>query len=154
MAMSPAGLLALSLMAGFGYDAYRGDTCAAFEARQRCDHPDMRLGQLDGRDYGEVHPLEKLRIRAVYAGKTRRLSGHKGKTVADWCRVYFPEMADGFRREILVREGDRERWLPIQEPLWISFEHEVSKGATVELYVVWFGTANEEFIYLVNEFRA
>jgi hypothetical protein len=62
-----------------------------------------------------------------------------------------------FKQELLVREGETEFWVPIQEPLIPYMEDELEVGQLMTIYVRLLGTVqvdqNMEFVFLLNEFH-
>jgi hypothetical protein len=156
--MSPALLaFAAMILSGPGIDpaSYRLVSVREFEAQALSEHPNI-LSRIDGKDSAVFHPVEKLRFGAVFTGRMRSLSGFKGQTLQSWVRVNMKPLAGdgGVQREVEVREGDHAFWLPIQEVLWPHFQGEVLTGARVGLHVIFLGAADEQFLYLMTEFRA
>lgn len=62
-----------------------------------------------------------------------------------------------FEHELLVREGEVEYWIPVQEPLIPYLEDEVEVGHFMSAYVRLAGAVpdgdNIEFVFLLNEFH-
>ncbi len=146
--------LALALITGpeFGWNTYPASSLRDLEKRELAEHPDL-VKPRGEHDFFNIHPVVKARVRVVATGKSRPLSGAKQQLVEDWCKYYFPQQANGgFRREVLVSEDGRERWLTLQEGLWPYFQREVQAGKPVYFFVAFIGTANDEWVYLANEF--
>lgn len=61
-----------------------------------------------------------------------------------------------FKQELLVREGEIEFWVPVQEPLIPYMEDELEVGQLMTIYIRLLGAVpsdqSMEFVYLLNEF--
>ncbi len=151
--MLPLNALAALVLLTVDPTAYHAVRFGELESEVVAQHPEA-FGERRGADVSFQHPIEKLRVRVVWTGRVRTMTGFKQDFVARWCKYNFPQVADQVRREIEVLEGGRVRWLPIQEILVPALAAEVRPGGELDVYVVWFGAANAEFAYLVNEFQA
>ena len=89
-------------------------------------------------------------LRAIPSARKLFIAAYLGKVRGR------PEWVDLFQQEIRCREGDRDFWLPIQEPVLVYFRDEVVAGATVDLYATWLGAHRLgdglDWVFVVNEF--
>lgn len=62
-----------------------------------------------------------------------------------------------FKHELLVREGETEFWIPVQEPLIPYFKDELAEGQLITVYVRLLGAVqvnqNLDFVFLLNDFH-
>jgi hypothetical protein len=146
--------LLLSLMSGadFAYDSYRPVDLATYADQVLREHPDM-LNRFDGKDTAWIHPLDKLAATVVNSGQRRPLAGFKAKTVEGWLRADWPAQAGKVKEEILVRAGERDFWVPIQEILVPFLEKEACPGAQLELYLIFIGATDQGLLFIANEFK-
>ncbi len=56
-----------------------------------------------------------------------------------------------FDQDILVEEGSREYWVPVQKVLVPALEREIEPGDQVEVFAVFIGGRVPDWIFLVNE---
>ncbi len=148
-------LLLLSLSAGpatLDPQGYQFVELPAFVAKTLKDHPDLAKRE-GGQDTATFHGMERIRFPATWTGQKRPLAGFKAEVVQKWLAQNAPSMKAAFRQEIQVKDGDREVWVPIQETLLPFLAKEVKAGKQVGIYAVFMGSANEELILLVNEFK-
>jgi hypothetical protein len=100
------------------------------------------------------------RATVTYTGQKRALPAKR----AEFLGTYFtkvlhqPQLAAYFKSEILVREGARELWVPIQESLLPSLSSEVAAGGQVTVLAIWLGAFRQgksvEWVFAINEFEA
>jgi hypothetical protein len=134
--------------------AYHPGTFRALEASFASEHPEAQRSAGEPRDMEVIHPLEKVRVRVTLTGRIRPLQGFKQTATLSWCRHNFPGAVELLKREVEVVEGGVKRWLPIQDQLIDFLAREVPQGGTMDVFAVWFGAANGEHIYIVNDFFA
>jgi hypothetical protein len=63
------------------------------------------------------------RARVVFLGETRPLPSTRTQFIGAWVRSQLLDSASvlaRFKREVLVREGTRRFWLPVQEKAWAN----------------------------------
>lgn len=53
---------------------------------------------------------------------------------------------------MLVREGNCDYWIPVQEPLIVSFNDEVQRGQPIFIFVSCLGAIKSSLIFTINEF--
>ncbi len=135
---------------------YAAVSFAEFERMTKEEHRE-EFAALKGdgpRNVAFVHPIESLRVRVAWTGRLRPLAGYKGKTVADYFRFRNPQVVDLLRNEMEVVEGGKARWLPVKETLVPFLRDEVLPGGSAELFVLYLGNANSDWVYVVNDFAA
>lgn len=154
LALAPL-LVALTAGSGsFNYESYRLVGLNAYVDATFAEHPIMRVRE-NGQDTANFHPVEKIRFQATYAGQKRPLGGFRKNILSAWLKQNAPPFwKDLYQQEILVKDGGRSYWLPIQAPLVPSLDAEVKPGAEVTLYAIFVGSINEDLLLLVNEFEA
>ena len=100
------------------------------------------------------------RATVTYTGQKRTLPAKRAEFVVKYFKnvLHQPEHAALFKSEILVREGARELWVPIQESLLPSLSSEVAAGGQVTLFAIWLGAFRQgksvEWVFAINEFEA
>ena len=62
-------------------------------------------------------------------------------------------IADAFKREVKVREGGVDYWLPVQEVLVPAMTSELRQGEEIELFVIYVGQVDGRHLFLVNAFE-
>ena len=100
----------------------------------------------------------RSQVELVYLGKSRAVNGPE-KVLLDSWRKMFKEDApprDAFTTEALFREGDREHWIAVQQPLVDVLGKEVESGQTIKAYVIWIGAIKPrkqwKWLFAMNRF--
>ncbi|MBN1352505.1 hypothetical protein JXJ21_24110 [candidate division KSB1 bacterium] len=57
-----------------------------------------------------------------------------------------------YQQEILVSEGAREHWIPMQEQLFPHLDRELVKNDTASLYIILAGKVESELLFIATEF--
>jgi hypothetical protein len=125
---------------------------------------DLVAGLEENNIYLEASPDYQYpsKVQAVYTGSFRETSERKLLAITAWMATFAPnltadEVAEIFGREVLVKEGDTEYWLPVQSLLIPIMEEELNPEDESTLFLVWMGALVEggevERIYLVNAFE-
>ena len=106
----------------------------------------------------DIHPGAPLRVTVRYLGKKRDLNQKRGTLIFDmWGKALQKDpgqLRRVFQKEIQVQDGQKTYWLPIQNVLLDPLEKEVGENGTVELWVLFIGAIERDFVFLVNEFQA
>lgn len=99
---------------------------------------------------------DRHRVRVRYTGKQRTIPEGRRAFLKAWARSVQGShtVEELFDREILVEEGSRVYWLPVQNALLPAIGREVDPDDYVELFVVFVGGRAPDWIFLVNEFAA
>jgi hypothetical protein len=99
-------------------------------------------------------------VNLVYLAKSRSLPPNR-KILLDAWRRSMSEKApppDVFLTEVLFREGTRERWIVVQQPLLDALSKEAKDGQTLTVYVIWVGAIRVskqwDWLFAMNEFAA
>ena len=99
------------------------------------------------------------RVKVTFLGKKRSLPKERALFLDKYFKTTGqPEFRKLFKSEVLVKEGAREHWLPIQTDILPSFVEEVRPQTEVEVFVTWFGATRVagklEWVFSINEFQA
>ncbi len=120
---------------------------------------DLHAESVTGSDFTFSARDFPSKATVVYTGQQRMLP----KRCATFLDMYFKtrqlsSMRDLYESEILIREGTREHWLPIQKVLVSPLVQEVRPGQRVTIYATWLGVYKEgeiyNWVFAVNEFDA
>ena len=141
-----ASLLPLLLAADFNYDAYQ-----PFSIQKVIDVNHEQ----QGRDFDIVASPLKYRVAVQYLGEQRKIRPHVHELIRMWAKAVQlgADVPATFKREIHVREADREYWLPIQQVLIPDLQKECRRACAADLYVMWLGSAKGDWVFIVNEFQ-
>jgi len=133
--------------AGFRYEEYLPSTLAGEIAAHPHDPGADRW--IEGGDF-------RYRFRVTLAGRSRPLEKAVDLLLDEWAKALgHPRSTRAlFKHEVLVREGDNEYWLPIQEPLMKPLAKEVKPGGELDLYVMRLGSLPAGVVFVINEFMA
>jgi hypothetical protein len=100
----------------------------------------------------------RSQVELIYLGQSRAIPAPVNVLVDYW-RKMFKEDApapDAFTTEALFKEGNKEHWIAIQEPLVHVVAKEVKEGQTVKAYVIWVGAIKAgkqwEWLFAMNRF--
>ena len=98
------------------------------------------------------------RVRVTWTGQIRAIDGERKTFLARYfTMIRRNDLAAFFQREVLVREGERALWVPIQEGLVAHLEKEVAPGKNVLVFATWMGAIKtllgHEWIFGINEFE-
>ena len=94
-----------------------------------------------------------VRTAVVYSGEFRELSLGASRVIQEWSTVMqVPVARTVFRREVLVREGAQEFWLPVQETLAVEMRDELGGGQSIEVFAVYIGQVDGRHVFLINAF--
>lgn len=94
-----------------------------------------------------------VRSRMAFVGEFRDLPEDSRRLIGAWGdSMGVTGMLEVFRREVRVRQGDREYWLPVQEALATAMEAELRAGEVIEVFVIYIGRVDGRAVFLVNAF--
>lgn len=94
-----------------------------------------------------------VRSRVAFVGEFRDLPENSRRLIRAWSdSMDVRGMLEVFRREVRVRQGDREYWLPAQEPLARAMDTELHAGEMIEVLVIYIGRVDGRPVFLVNAF--
>lgn len=126
-----------------------GSDWSRYRPAQLREVADDRPGQRGVSVTGDV----PVRTRASYEGEFRRLPEDSRRLIAVWGdSMGVTGMLEVFQREVRVRQGDREYWLPVQEALATAMEAELRAGELIEVFVIYIGRVDGRAVFLVNAF--
>ncbi len=105
---------------------------------------------------GEIFPT---RVKVVYGYTSRAVSTSTKNAIAAWANRYAgaPETYTApYQREVVFSENGQRYWLAVRKEFLSRFEEELSKGDTVELFLIKLGSARNgdkwEPVLLVEKF--
>jgi len=94
-----------------------------------------------------------VRSRLAFVREFRHLSEDSRRLIGAWGdSMGVTGTLEVFRREVRVRQGDREYWLPVQEALATAMEAELRAGEVIEVFVIYIGRVDGRAVFLVNAF--
>lgn len=99
-------------------------------------------------------------VHVIYLGKRRPVPPGRAQTYAMCGTVsgFDHDLSKTFTQEILVREEEKDYWLPVQDVSIPDYDIELKANDAVSLYVILVGIGHEADggvapFFLVNEFR-
>lgn len=145
-ALFMAVFLLISSSAFAGWEDYQKSTLQSVLEQKR--------GMNNGIDF-LFTPGLPYKVTVSYTGNFREISAMRKIYLEKWLksRGLDPHQADLFTSDMLVVEGKREFWLPVQNVLISAMKKEVSPMTPITLYVVWTGAVKDDWIFIVNEFN-
>jgi len=98
--------------------------------------------------------LNKYRVCCSYANIRRLISGKKKELIRMWMEALKidPIHLSLYQQEILVSEGTRNHWIPIQEQLFPHIDRELVKNDTISLFIILAGKAESGLVFIATEF--
>jgi hypothetical protein len=95
-----------------------------------------------------------IRVLAIWTGQYRPISQAHRQLLKQWFYSYMPDGEEYrvFRNEVRIREGGRAYWIPIQEALLPGWRKDASPNKPLMLFVVWVGTFNDNWVFILNRF--
>jgi hypothetical protein len=100
-----------------------------------------------------INPGDRFTTSVVYLGKVRKLEDQKETFFMFWFKAFKLNRIN-IAHEVLVSEGKKQYWIPIQEVLFSDFVKEISEGNHVTLFVVYTGAIKQDAVFIMNEFKA
>jgi hypothetical protein len=99
--------------------------------------------------------VTKYRVSCGYSNIRRPISEKKKNVIMWWMETLKidPKLASLYRQEIMVLEGSRVHWIPIQERLFSCINREFVKNDTIELFIILTGKVESEFVFIATEFE-
>jgi len=91
----------------------------------------------------------------TYSGETRPIEGMRRKMIDNYfSTIQRPGLASMFEHEILVFEGDKKYWLPIDKIVLDKLKHIAGPNVQISILYVWLGTvktdSGREWIFAVR----
>jgi hypothetical protein len=99
------------------------------------------------------------RVGVTYVGLSRPISAEKQDFIAQWSRSYTADSnyTTLYETELLFVQDGKEYWLPVQKQVSPYLEKELSKGQSVDLYLIRAGGRRAgdqwDWVLLVEEFQ-
>ena len=94
-----------------------------------------------------------VRSRMAFGREFRHVSEDSQRLIGAWGdSMGVTGTLEVFRREVRVRQGDREYWLPVQEALATAMEAELRAREVIEVFVIYIGRVDGRAVFLVNAF--
>lgn len=93
--------------------------------------------------------------RVTYTGEFRPIDGSRKKLIGNYfLTIQRPDLASMFEQEILVLEGDKIYWLPIDKFVFNRLKNNVGPNVQISISYVWLGTvktdAGREWVFAVR----
>ena len=103
-----------------------------------------------------VAAVKKYKVGATFRGEVKPLAAESASVLDAWAKVLNISPANRalFSREIMVRQGERDYWLPIQEPVLEWLLKEVKAGGQADFYIMHAGSTPSGNVFVVNEFQS
>ena len=100
--------------------------------------------------------LLKVQARAGWGGELRKCSLARREYIRFWAKAFAlsASLVETYQQEILLAEGERKYWIPLQEPLVEPLQEELAGGGELTVFVVYAGCLGREPIFLATEFDA
>ncbi len=133
-----------------GWDDYEPSTFAAAIDGQKS----IFGGELDEADWNILAARLVYQVDAIYTGE-RRPIGPAHKRILEGWLVSFPSRPDliaRFGTEVRFIEEGKAYWLPVQEVLIAGLTEDAEIGEKVRLFVGLIGSANDDWVFIVNRF--
>ncbi len=100
--------------------------------------------------------VDAFRVRVIYADSLRPIEVDKATVLQHSYKAFSMGInaEELYRHEMCVWERGREYWIPVQEPLLVSFSEELERGDEVDLYITCVGATKGILVFTINEFNA
>lgn len=151
-----------------GFEEYRPKSIESMvkENIKFANFPDS-FSKLTGTNSSTLTPLGTFNIFPVwqpfaatveYSAMLRPLNNERAMLIWQLSSSFGDDrLVDVYKQELLVREGESEYWMPIQDVLIPFLEEELIKGQQITIYArmpaILFSQNGPEFIFLINEFH-
>lgn len=147
--ISLLGLLACTGLSGADWSAYKpAKLSEAWAKVMFVNQPNAQTFEGAPQDY-------KFTVKAAYAGRLRRMSRKRLDFIASWGKAFrAQDFAKHFEQEVEVHADGLTVWLALQDVLVDPFSREIKAGAPVQLWMMYIGAAQQDRVFLVNEFQA
>jgi len=98
--------------------------------------------------------VPKYLVECRYSNTRRPISDSKKNLIILWMEMLRIDSAltSIYQQEILVTEGAKEYWMPIQEKLNPYMNQELAENDTIDLFIILIGKIETEFVFIVTEF--
>ncbi|MBN1998690.1 hypothetical protein JW935_14110 [candidate division KSB1 bacterium] len=99
--------------------------------------------------------VSKYQVSCCYSNISRPISETKKNVIKLWMEALNidPQLVSLYQQEILVKEGMRPQWIPVQEQLLPHINQELVKYDTIELFIILTGKVESEYIFIATEFE-
>lgn len=95
----------------------------------------------------------KYIINCIFTKDLREINPNKIEFIQIWGKTLgHPEFANLYKYEFQVRQGGKDYWIPIQDPLLPYMGNELKIGQQFDLYIILAGTVKDEWVFLATEF--
>ena len=96
----------------------------------------------------------KYRVQCSYSNIRRPIPEKKKNVIILWMEMlrFDTTLSSLYQQEILVTEDSREYWMPIQEQLSSYMNQELVDSDTIELFIIYIGKIESEFVFITTEF--
>lgn len=94
-----------------------------------------------------------IRAKVVYSGQFRGLPADTLRVLEAWSMVMrVPLAGTTFHREVLLHEGPRAFWVPVQEVLVPAMQDELERGEIIQVFAIYIGQIDGRHVFLINAF--
>jgi len=141
--------------AEFNYALYTQTTLQDIIAEEQHHSHDP----VEAKKYEDYVQLEcevfKYQVPCTFSNITRPVSEKKKNVIMLWMETLKidQKFASLYLQEIQVTEGIRVHWIPIQEQIIPYINAELVKNDTIELFIIFIGKVESEFIFIATEFE-
>jgi hypothetical protein len=99
--------------------------------------------------------VNKYQVPCSYSNILRPISEKKKNVIILWMETLQIDLklASLYQQEIQVKEGMRVHWIPMQEQIIPHIKTELVKNDTIELFIIFIGRAESEFVFIATEFE-
>jgi hypothetical protein len=137
----------------FNYASYTQTTLQDIIAEEQNHSHDQAEAKKDA----DCIQLEysKYRVSCFYSNIRRPISEKKKNVIKLWMETLQidPKLASLYQQEIMVTEGSRDHWIPIQEQLFSFINQELARNDTIELFIILICKVESEFVFIATEFE-
>jgi hypothetical protein len=140
----------------FDYASYAQTTLRDIIITEEQNHSQDRT---EAKKYADCIQLEcrvsKFRVVCGYSPVRRPISDKRKNTIMLWMETLKidPKLASLYKQEMLVTEGTRDHWIPVQEHLFSYIDQEFVKNENIELFILLVGKVESEFVFIATEFE-
>ena len=151
-----------------GFEEYKPKSLESLvkENSQFAEYPGSNLDPDDNNSstlnhlgtYNVLPVWEPFATTVEYSGMLRPLNTERTMLIWQLSSFYGDDrLLDVYQQELLVREGEREYWMPIQDILIPFLEKELIIGQQITIFArmpaILFSGTGPEFIFLINDFH-
>jgi hypothetical protein len=98
----------------------------------------------------------KYRFITVFSRELRPISEETKEFLRRYGKAFRwnQDVVESYKHEFLVRDGGKDYWVPVQDPLLPAMGQELKKGQRFELYIAVLGATHNRCLFVATEFDA